>query len=748
MDSKNLANPENNTSTSVEMPFKREDKLQLKTLSVLLIASGLALIIWASFSSYFRDGEEFLTGRFCLLLSVGIAVIIFGWFVKSRYRQAAFWFSLALMGQAVSLQFINAGWQLHYQHYKPIREIFTDSPPFLLIFSVVQIVLVLFGIRSHWEQIWTWGRKNLRLWQLFLICAVFFISGTTVSENKWVYVNELVFAGIIQILNLGNIVLIALTIPKEPLEKLRGFIQRVFGNDNGEIVSKPELSDRFALSLAVFVVVFAALLNIFSYQRHPHVPDEVAYLIHARFFANGALTMPAPPVPEGFEVYLMKIDGNRWYPTPPPGWSMALALGTLLGIPWLVNPFLAGLNLLLVYTLLRELYPKRTARISVFLLAISPWYLFLGMSFMTHIFALTCALLATIGVAWTRRTGNSIWAWLGGLALGMIVLVRPLEAVAMAGLLGLWAIGLGGKRLKFVGIAGLVLGSMIIAGIGLFYNAALTGNPLEFPINAYTNEHFGPNSNAYGFGPDRGMGWAIDPNPGHSPTDALINTNLNVSTLNTELFGWSIGSFLLIALFFCFAKLQRSDYLMLAVIAVIYWLHFFYYFSGGPDFSARYWFLMIVPLLVLTARGIQLLAAKLKESSGDVRLYAIISMLCLMTLLNFIPWRAIDKYHNFRGMRPDIRYLAEKYNFGKSLVLVQGNQHPDYDSAMIYNPLNFQENVPIYVWDRDLETRKKLLAAYADRPVWIIKSPSLTQSGFEVAAGPLKSQDLLQNNDK
>lgn len=456
--------------------------------------------------------------------------------------------------------------------------------------------------------------------------------------------------------------------------------------------------------------------------------------------------MPAPSVPEAFEVYLMAVKGDQWYPVPPPGWSIILAVGAFFGVPWLVNPFLAGLNLLLIYLLLRQLYSPRTARIAVFLLAFSPWYLFLGMSFMTHVFALTCALLSALAVVRARRDGKSVWAWLGGFALGMVMLVRPLEAVAMAGLLGLWSIGLGGKRLKISGIAGLVLGSMIVGGGGLLYNAALTGNPLEFPINAYLDRQFGVNSNALGFGPDRGMGWAIDPNPGHSPIDALINTNLNISTLNTELFGWSIGSFLLIAVFFCLAKFQRSDYLMLAVVVVIYGLHFFYYFSGGPDFSARYWFLMIAPLLALTARGVQLLAKTFAEAG--FRLFAVITALCLMTVINFIPWRAVDKYHNFRGMRPDIRYLAEKHNFGRSLILVQGNQHPDYDSAMVYNPINLQADAPVYAWDRDASTREKLLAAYSDRPVWIVKSPSLTGRGYEISAGPLTTLELLQADEK
>ena len=51
----------------------------------------------------------------------------------------------------------------------------------------------------------------------------------------------------------------------------------------------------------------------------------------------------------------------------------------------------------------------------------------------------------------------------------------------------------------------------------------------------------------------------------------------------------------------CAGPFSRSDWLMLTVIATVVVAHFFYYFSGGPDFGARYWFLIVVPLVVLAA---------------------------------------------------------------------------------------------------------------------------------------------------
>ena len=187
---------------------------------------------------------------------------------------------------------------------------------------------------------------------------------------------------------------------------------------------------------------------------------------------------------------------------------------------------------------------------------------------------------------------------------------------------------------------------------------------------------------------------------------------------------------------------------MFAVILAVYVAFFFYYFSGGPDFGARYWFLMIVPLVVPSVRGIEYLETRLassqQENSG--RVLAIVFLLGLMALINYFPWRAIDKYYHYLNMRPDIRELAEENDFGRSLILIVGEEHPDYASAFVYNPIDMLAEAPIYAWDRNLETRQAVLKAYSDRPVWLIAGPTITQAGYEVMVGPLSAAELLANN--
>ena len=286
---------------------------------------------------------------------------------------------------------------------------------------------------------------------------------------------------------------------------------------------------------------FSRLLFLahFSYQLHPHLADEVGYLYHARYFAAGMLTMPAPPVPEAFNIDLMSYETNRWYSPVPPGWPGMLALGVLVGAPWLINPLLAGVNVLLTYVFVGALYDRRSARLAVLLLCISPWHLLMAMNFMTHTFTLTCALAAAVAVIRARKTGKAVWGWIAGILTGVVSLIRPLDGFIVAGLLGLWAIGFGGRRLTAASITGLVFGALAVGALVLPYNKALTGEPTTYPLMAYFDKYYGAKSNALGFGPERGLGWPIDPYPGHSPIESLINANLNISSVNFELFGWA-----------------------------------------------------------------------------------------------------------------------------------------------------------------------------------------------------------------
>jgi len=723
--------------------------LLLALIQVLIALLGLALLYIAWTCPGVRDAEGNLEGTFCLPLSLGLAAILTARLLHTAWVKPGLWFALAMSGQAAALQLINAGHDIHYQHYLPIDRMWVGDGRLAVVCIVVQVVFVIAAMIREAGRIRAWVSQTFKPWQVLGLVGVLVLCSATISAELPNYVIELFIAGFIQSITLCNIYLLARSIPQPLTSKLHERFNRWLGASSPQDSPQPGGIDRFVLVAAAWVVVVAAGLSIWCYQQHPHVQDEVIYLYQARYFASGMMTTLAPPVPQAFSIYMIPHESAQWYSIFSPGWPAVLAIGVMLGVPWLVNPVLGGLGILLSYLFVREISTRRQARLVVLLMCVSPWYVFMAMSYMSHTFTLVCALTGALGISWARRTGHSYWGWVAGAATGVVSLIRPLDGVALAAMLGLWAIGLGGKRIKVSAIAGLVIATVLVGAVIFPYNKRITGDYTKPPLMSYYEQYFGPKANALGFGPGRGLDWPLDAFPGHSPLEAVINANLNITVTNTELFGWGTGSLILLAIVVFARKWETIDRAMLAAIAVVIGLYSLYWFSGGPDFGARYWYLAFIPLIILTARAVHRLPvmivySKLVDPSMvEPRVMAALTAVCLLSLINFFPWRTLDKYYHYLGMRPGIAQLAEKHDLGSSLVLIRGNAHPDYESAWAYNPLDLQSSEPVFAWDKDPQVRSEVIDAYADRPIWIVNGPSITQRGYEVTAGPLSAQDAL-----
>jgi hypothetical protein len=220
----------------------------------------------------------------------------------------------------------------------------------------------------------------------------------------------------------------------------------------------------------------------------------------------------------------------------------------------------------------------------------------------------------------------------------------------------------------------------------------------------------------------------------------IVNGLLNSVSINVELFGWATGSLCLILAYLVFRRPSRADWWMLAVIAVVAGIHSFYWFSGGPDFAARYWFLAIVPLVALTAAAIERLPGDSPQLRARTSLG--VAAATVAALLVFIPWRSLDKYRHFRRMEPGLAHLANDRGMDGGIVLVRGPRHPDYHAAAIFNPIDLKSNRTVFAWDRSRDVREQVVRAYPDRQVWYVDGPTVTRGGYELRAGPLPPGSL------
>ncbi len=649
------------------------------------------------------------------------AVLVVALTAKRRWAETGRWAALAVAGSVASLELVQAGNAVHYQHYRDWAHLL-DTPWPLPVLAAQAALVAAAWLRGGRAARLSAGISETIGWGRALVFLVLLgVLSATVGRDIGAYARELMTASVIALVQLATLGLAALAAPAQsPL---------------------PEPDDRpgpvlgaFEWSAAALVVAACLALNHFAYERHPHVPDEVQYLFQARYLAHGKVAIDVPPVHRAFETYLTTASPRGWYSVVPPGWPAVLAVGAAVSAEHWVNPLLSGANVLFMAVLLHGWYGRRTRQLGVLLLAASPWQLFLGMSYMPQSATLATALLAALGVERARRTDRAVWAWLAGAALGFLAIVRQLDALIAALAMGLWAIGFGARRVRFPATAGLIAGAVAVAALLLPYNSYFTGQGSRFPIMEYSDLHYGPGANDYGFGANRGMGWGLDPRPGHDVIDGMINTNLNLTATQVELFGWGAGSLGFVVFLLLGARLDRTDRALLVVAGLVWAAYFANYFSGGPDFGARYWYLALPSLLALTARGIHAFDAL----TGGRRMGTVMAgVATAVVLVTFVPWRATDKYFHFRGMRPDVRQLARERGFGRSLVVVNGGQHPDFASASTYNPLEWTAPVPIYAWNLDAETLPELRLAFPDRPLWILDGPSKTGDGFRVVAGPI-----------
>ncbi len=474
---------------------------------------------------------------------------------------------------------------------------------------------------------------------------------------------------------------------------------------------------------AVIVLLASAALGWFSFERIPHVEDELVYLFQAKTFAGGSFFAPAPAeaARAGLEYYLLEIRDGRWFATTPPGWPGILTLGVLLGAPWIVNPILAAFSVLLAHAITRRLGGRRRADILVLLMCTSPWFLAASASLMPHNTAIFFTLLSWWLLLLAGKNTQQVakFAGLAGLAMGWVFVTRQLEGVLIGTLTGLYIVANWENPKTLIRTVFYSLGAILSGGFYFFHNAVLTGNPLQAPLARYINEQWHVGANSYGFGPQIGPpgGWGdLDVAPGHSAFEGLLNTLHNLSALQLELFGWGIGSLALVYALVIWGKSDRKDWMMFAITVTIITAMFFYWFSGSFYIGPRYWFGLFFPVLYLSASGFVALSDRLQKLGVDRHSTATaLFVTCLFGLLIFTPWRGVVKYFEYGNFSSEVRAVMESGAFSNALVIFDVDSNPA--SALMLNDPWLPADKPIFLMDMGAQSNAAARAHFAEREV-------------------------------
>ena len=349
----------------------------------------------------------------------------------------------------------------------------------------------------------------------------------------------------------------------------------------------------FVMTVSAGTAMLTAFVAWYCYAGRGFTGDELATAWHARMLLAGRLSIPMPPHPEFFDIVAMVGHGPRWYSQYPIGGPMLHALGLSVGAEWLVNPLLMGVAAWQLHRFVRRAFGNGTARATALLFALSPFVLVLGATQLTHapVLALTMLSLAELA-AWdaaaTERSRMRHASALGA-ALGLIALMRPLDAVLVAIPVGLFQlVATRNERARWRSLLLETAALAIPVALLLLANARTTGSPLVFAYDVAN-------------GPSHGIGFHLDPTGAmHTPLRGLRYVSGYLMRLDRFLFEWPLPALLVVVTTLALlVRATRWDSLLLSLVGTFLIGYGAYWFPGFLD-GPRFLF-PIVPVFVLYA---------------------------------------------------------------------------------------------------------------------------------------------------
>lgn len=486
------------------------------------------------------------------------------------------------------------------------------------------------------------------------------------------------------------------------------------------------------IACALFVFIFTNLFSFFIFDHIPHINDEVAYLFQAKIFKSGRPFAPSSCVKESFD-FTHIINNGKWYSQYPPGYPLLLALGLIFGTPWLINPLLAALSIVLFYYLGTELYSRRIGILAAFLGAISIWFLVMSSSMMSHTSCMFFCTLFLLFYFRSLRNPTAINGIIAGASLGMAILIRPHPGVffAVPFLIYFGINFLKKPKTMLKNTIGLGLSLLLCFSIMLAYNHITNGHPLKMGYEVSHGDH------------GIGFGKAGYTDVEHSPflgSSYLFNY---LEELNGYLFGWPLSSLIVFLPLFFVAPPQKetrkADLLLASGFFTLFFSLYFYwgtYVLIGP----RMIFESLPVIILLAARGLGDFPAMLVKifkkmelkwanriTRAAVLIFIMYAFLIKLPIWIWPPdteWYYHGFDNNYARVTPRIHNRLDSLEQNNSLILMKFLYHPVryfpngwWGSGFLYNDPDLK-NKTIYAKFEE-EKLPEIFECFPNRKVFL-----------------------------
>ena len=400
----------------------------------------------------------------------------------------------------------------------------------------------------------------------------------------------------------------------------------------------------FAILIGTLIII--SILIHYVFCNTLMIDDEYVFDFEAKTLISGNIINPPPPSQNNFYNQHIINDGRVWAGRYPLGHPAIIALGMLLGNRYIITVAISILTLFLIYLITFELYnDKKTAFLALCCAAISPFFYFVSSSLLSNItttFFLAVCMYFFLRFRHTDKTLNRIlFAFISGLSLGYAFNVRPLTALGYSlvfCLVAIWDITL--KRYKpLISFFIFSAGFAILFFLTLMYNKLVTGGYLNFVHTYYSIITYGQ-PDQVGFG-----------TYGHTPLHALVNLSISIARMNSALLGFPIS--LIFIFLVCFFKNSFGDRLLWGIIIGFVFAYCFWFTPGVSDIGPVYYYELIIPLCILTARGILFLHKWLSDhvSWGATFTQNFVILSIVFAFLTYVP----EKVHHITTYTRQVR---------------------------------------------------------------------------------------------
>lgn len=426
----------------------------------------------------------------------------------------------------------------------------------------------------------------------------------------------------------------------------------------------------FSLGIALLAGVLYLVIARLVFSGKPLLIDEIVQVMQARWYAEGRLWVPTPPLREFFSVMHLVDLGPKTFGQFPAGGPAMLALGSLVGAEWVVGPVAGAFSVWLFSDLLRAVEPtasQRWHRGTVVLFALAPFGAFMFGSHMNHATTLLWILMAWVGLRQaTAERADGIpthpgWGVVIGVGFGIAAAIRPLDAVAFALPAACWLLWRArnprGARLTLA-LAG--LGVALPITVLLWVNWQTTGAPLLFGYLQL-------------WGPTQALGFHATPwGPPHTPLRGLELTSLSVTRLSTYLFETPLPSMgPAVIAFWGWRSLASFDrYLLIGAGLLL--VGYGSYWHDGLYLGPRFYF-MLLPIAVLWSARASLVITRWIGQAAPRRI-GVMTMAgvgLLYALVTIVAVRVPQYRNNMLSIRADVATLSGAAGVRDALILVK-----------------------------------------------------------------------------